>query len=225
MFPKKRIPAALLAGRRAVEEIKGVLLLQDWLWNEQINRWVLYCRLSPNVDPNGPIPPKTDWYIFADPTYPLGNIKFYPAQKEGLDKTFHHQLYNGRLSRNGPWRTGEICLDSTVATLNRHAWTGEPYTANERLPYYVRRALSWLEAASSGQLTQLGDPFELPDFSVDNSVTLAFSENASSFDFWQTIEDRVGIADLASFKPDIFYTRSFRSTTEKGILSIPWGPF
>ena len=37
------------------------------------------------------MPPATDWYAAADPTYPRGQLKFYPATERGLAVTFQHQ--------------------------------------------------------------------------------------------------------------------------------------
>jgi hypothetical protein len=78
-------PEELLAARRSLEGLEGLTLLGDWEWREDAagpseGRWVLRCRLSPPVDPAGPVPASTDWYVLVDAAYPWGSVKFYPAE-------------------------------------------------------------------------------------------------------------------------------------------------
>src|SRR5689334_15601347 len=107
-------PEELLAGRRALEGVRGVEIVQDWIWHAQIRRWVLVCRLSPDVQEGGSIPALSDWYILVEPSYPWGEIKCYPAKEGGISQTFPHQTYNGPGSSVLPWRSGDICLDTGV---------------------------------------------------------------------------------------------------------------
>src|SRR5215210_2859952 len=86
--------ADLRAGRRAVIGLDGVTLLRDLEWQKRLRKWVLLCRLTPEVAPNHFVPPTTDWYVLVSPAYPWGSITFYPAKQGGLAFTFQHQRYN-----------------------------------------------------------------------------------------------------------------------------------
>jgi hypothetical protein len=71
MIAQHDVPSEeLLAGRRALDGMGGVKLLNDWAWEERVGKWVLHCRLSPRVAENGPIPPQTDWHVLVDRAYP-----------------------------------------------------------------------------------------------------------------------------------------------------------
>lgn len=168
----------LLAARRAIIGIGGVELLRDWEWRRGERRWVLQLRLKPDVKTDGPVPSITDWFVLTGPAYPLGRIQFNPAKQNGLTQTFHHQSYNKKGPDSLPWREGTLCLDTPARALGRQVFDIEPFDADKRLRWHVKRAIRWLEAASRDELVQPGEPFELPEYPTDLTapLSIAFSE-------------------------------------------------
>ena len=164
----------------------------------------------------------------ASPAYPLGPIKFNPAKEGGLLPTFQHQSYNGPGSNDEAWRTGSLCLDTPARSLGRHAFDIEPYEPEKRLRWHARRACRWLEAASRGELALPGEPFELPQFPVDQTSLLSvmFSESPESFSVWQKTPERVGIVELYDFqaKWNVQVVKSFQTLDGRKILMPAWGP-
>lgn len=219
------LSSELRVGRRALEGMAGVELLQDWTWNATDNRWILHVRLSIDVSDQTSIPATTDWWIIAEPTYPLGKVKFYPAKDKGIQQTFPHQSYNGLGLVEHPWRSGSLCLDPTVRRLGPYGYDIEPLTAYERLRWCTARALAWLYAASVGKLSEPGDPFELPDFPLASGVdtTVVLSEGTESFDFWSNCADMAGLVDLVPLKPGIFAVTCFRSVDGQKLFIPQWG--
>lgn len=112
LFEEDAPPENLLAGRRALDGLVGVTLLEDYRWYDLPvgGAWVLRSRLSPEIKPEGPIPAATDWYVLVDPNYPWGPIRFYPAESEGIIQTFQHQNRNEPGDGSTPWRTGALRL-------------------------------------------------------------------------------------------------------------------
>ena len=106
---------------------------------------------------------RSRWFALVDETYPFGEVDLYPSAANGLTATFPHQVRNDRGPLDRAWRSGKLCLDSPIA---RDQWSGAPRDpvgdSEERLAWYARRAVEWLEAAIAGTLTARGDPFELP---------------------------------------------------------------
>ncbi len=227
MTSQDKVPSEeLLAGRRALEGMEGVMLLNDWTWDAHVNKWVLHCRLSPSVPHNSPIPAETDWYILVDEAYPWGSIKLYPAKENGIVRTFHHQSFNSYGKSEVPWRDGDICLDTTVRVLGRHGYDTEPYGAHERLRWRFQRAIDWLEAASRDELVLSGEPFELPAMPQPRfRMTVAFSEGRGTFAGWQDTAQQAGLVDLSFFNKEsgLLLTRCFRSSGNKELLTPNWG--
>lgn len=216
---------ALLAGRRALDDVTGFTLLTDWTWNQHVGKWVLLCRLTINVPDTSLITPSTDWYVMVDASYPWGKIKLYPAKVGGIDKTFQHQSYNGIGQDSVPWRTGDICIDTRVQVLGRHAVNPEPFDAHQRLPWRICRAIAWLEAAGHDKLTFPGEPFELPWFPKcpDAPVKVAFWEDESTFEQWQTIEQRFGSTGIIMTDFNHVVVKQFCSSDGKILLDPKWG--
>jgi hypothetical protein len=218
--------AALLAGRRAVEGVHGVALLDDLCWRDRCQMWTLHYRLTVTVPPNSPIPASTEWYVLVDPAYPWGKIEFHPAQRGGLHKTFPHQQYNGRGREDEPWRRGNICVSTSLHIFGRRSFDVEPYGADERLRWNVERACEWLTAAAHGRLRQNGDPFELPEFPNCCDTIVAFCEDPGSYEVWKSITDRCGTVDLVRLREDrsLLLAKTFRSVSGDVIRTIEWGP-
>ncbi len=226
MSSSTTLPLNLRAGKRSLQGILGCELLGDWKWNEQCEKWTLHCRLSVEVPAGGSVPPTTDWYILAAQTYPWGYLKFHPAKTGGLAVTFPHQDYNGEGAPETAWREGDICVNTSVHTLDRHGFDTEPFETTRRLRWNVLRALEWLRAAHAGTLLQPGDAFELaaiPDVAL-SKVTVAFNEDADSYATWQAITEACGFVELAPLRADggIFVVTGFHSLEGNSLLTVDW---
>lgn len=217
----------LFAARRTLGGLQEVALLRDWAWNECFGKWVLHCRLSLDIPPDRPVPPSTDWYVLVDPTYPWGQIKFYPAKQRGIVQIFPHQNYNGNGKDDVPWRTGDVCLNTSVQVLGRHGYDTEPFDVHRRLRWYFQRAIDWLRAAAQEALVLPGDPYELPQFPgiSQPSATVALCEGPESFPHWQQSTTRYGLVDLVSLhqEPEILLVKCFRSIDGSEYLKPMWG--
>ena len=209
----------LLRGRRALEGIAGVAILDDWSWDAPSQKWVLHCRLT---IPNGHdiVPSSTDWYVLVDSSYPWGSIKFYPAHDGGLVHTFHHQSHNA--VSGCAWRTGDICVDTTAHHLGRQAYDDEPFDASARLRWRFERALGWLRDAANDELVRAGEPFELPHFRT-GPMTVAFSENPQSFAIWKQASEQSGTADVMSTTAAACFVTCFYSASGHVLLRPSWG--
>lgn len=230
LFEEDSPPENLLAGRRALDGLVGVTLLEDYRWYDLPagGAWVLRCRLSPEIKPEGPIPAATDWYVLVDPSYPWGPIRFYPAESGGIVQTFQHQNRNDSGDGSTPWRTGDLCLDSTVRTLGKSAYYPETYSAHERLAWRFERANSWLEAAARQELVRPGEPFELPQYlpTVGSiGLTVVFKEGPETLETWANTADSAGLVDLRMRGKDntILVVDCFKSLGGEVLLSSGWG--
>lgn len=224
----------LRAGRRALDGLPGVAILGDWAWDGRIAMWVLRCRLAPAIDPTLLVPAVTEWYILVDREYPWGTIQFFPAKQGGLAYTFPHQKYNGEGSPRVAWRTGDICLDTTVRVLGRNGGDREPAGVHERLAWRFRRALDWLVAASRDDLISVGEPFELPHFpqsgdaqhmgaSPDDPDEVVFTEGQDTFLFWGGLHARTGPVDLMPLGKRSLAVTHFRTRVNRVALEPHWG--
>jgi len=216
-------PEPLLIGRRAIESIQGVSILQDWIWSETIRVWCLLCRFSLPVSAKSPIPPETDWYITVSENYPLGSIHIYPAKVGGISQTFHHQHNNADVYGQLPWRSGDICADHPLRSLERNPWYSTTLHPEDRLVTYINRATEWLVAASKNDLIRIGEPFELPDFSPDGDDVFAFAEDEFTFIRWKEIPDNCGLAAIASIQDSSFYVVRFDPLTTHRPILVNWG--
>ncbi|MFQ5968800.1 MAG: ThiF family adenylyltransferase, partial [Acidimicrobiia bacterium] len=227
LVPSDREPTdTLLAGRRALEGMAGVVLLEDWVWDERSGHWVLHCLLSADVAPDGPVPATTEWYLLVSPAYPWGLIEFYPGKTGGIAQTFPHQMYNAEGPAGQLWRTGDLCVRTGMRAVERHAYDSEPYDAHGRLRWNFERALSWLSAASRGELVQAGDPCELPSLPASASqAAVVFSEGSDTFGLWQELPERFGLVDLVPLrsKRERLLVKAFRSSAGRALLVPAWG--
>ena len=220
-------PESLKVGRRALDGIREFTLLDDLTWDPNVGFWLLHGSITVDVNANDFVLPSTDWYVKMSPEYPWGSVIFYPAVHGGLRHTFPHQNYNGGDPGDSLWRQGRLCVDTSVRVLGRPAYDIEPYGAHERLAWHARRAVEWLRAASAGELSRTGDPFELPDFRPTGPTTLAFNETRESLSTWDTVPDRTGLADLGwvPAATGTGYVRAFRTLKGDPILDLRWGSF
>lgn len=105
---------------------------------------------------------RTGWRVVVSFVPGDNRVEIYPCASSGPTVTFPHQLYNGKPAGRDPWRTGKLCLDRPEATFGRDRWTGEPSDIVEKVIWHLSRLLMWIDAAATGQLKQVGDPFEVP---------------------------------------------------------------
>jgi len=195
MNPQKIPPESLLKGRRALEKIPEYLLLDDLKWYKDDKRWVMKCRLTLDTEGNEHIPPTTDWYIHIPDQYPFGDIKFYPSEENGITSTYQHQQLNSNISQK-LWRDGKLCLDTSVKSLGQ-VEPNSTYQSENRLAWYVQRAIGWLTNAINNTLNGDNDYFELPDFlDSKSSSTFIFSEDNNSYQLWKNITLTSGLTDL-----------------------------
>ena len=216
----------LLAGRRALEGMKGVVLLNDWSEYKSLNGWGLHCQLIPDVTGSGLIPSSTDWYVLVSKNYPWGFIKFFPAKENGITQTFPHQNYNGLAKDEFPWRLGNLCLNTPSHALRSERYDIEPYSEHKRLRWHFQRALEWLKAADRNELALPGDPFELPQFSEAKDVEFISLETPETFQHWQQITEVVGQTDLlfiGNKKKKAYVVKAFGSLQGSNLLIPEWG--
>lgn len=203
------------------------MLLRDWEWHRPSQQWVLHCRLSPDIQVGGLIPPVTDWFVHVSPAYPFGEIKFFPAKVGGLTATFHHQKYNEVGHDDLPWRTGSLCLDTPAHTFGRHEFSSEPFEAHRRLLWHVRRACRWLEDASRGELFLPGEPFELPDYRLAKPLpfSVAFSESNDSLATWNEVAEQAGVVEfyILRRKVNLHVVKSFQTLDGRELITCAWG--
>lgn len=218
---------ALLAGRRALDGVKGIRLLDDYRWHDQIGKWVL--KVALDIGPNSSefVPAVTEWFIHVHETYPLGPIKLFPAKVGGLTVTFPHQDYNADGEAELPWRQRALCLDSSVRALGRHGHDPEPSHADLRLHWHAMRAIEWLEAAAAGELIAKGDPFELPKFpeAASMGIPVVHEESPATFDAWLLHIGRYGLVDFVNAvagKKGII-VRRFKTSSGAVIRDAHWG--
>lgn len=227
VLPEQRIdkepPESLLLGRRALEELPFCRMTEDWTWYAAKSSWALGCRLR--VEPRGLIPELTDWYFLVEGVYPWGKIEVFPAKERGIVNTFKHQSYNSIGDPKVPWRTGKICVQTSLRFLGRRMYDAEPYTAPDRLSWYVSRAHEWLVAASLDKLVDPMDPFELPDFPTVPVVQLAFVEDENSFGEWSKIDCFYGIADFAFLAGNdkVLALTEFKDAKSRGFRKVQYG--
>ncbi len=170
-------------GRRALDGLADVELIEDWQWMPDFGWWTLLLRLTVDNRGSDLIPESTEWHFLVEPEYPLGALSVNPAETNSIEHTFQHQRCNRSSQPGVPWRRGNICVDTGVRGLDRYVQNQEPRSASRRLKWYVQRALAWLEAAARNELMRDGEPFELPDFPLapDPKFTVAFNEDVGSF--------------------------------------------
>ena len=220
------VPENLRAAIQALDTLEHVSVLQDWVWNEKKQRWVLHCRLTPPVQSGGPIPAETDWFVTATSDYPSGAIKFLPAKSNGLTQTFPHQSYNGEGAKEQPWRSGDLCLNTSVHVLDRPGLDTEPTDAYYRLWWHFGRAAAWLIAASKGELLRPGEPYELPPlpFRAGDKILLAFSEK-QGLEAWAGVTQRVGFAEMGQIlgQSKSVFVKSFKTLQGQELYSPSWG--
>ena len=226
--PTPELTSSLRAGRRALEGLAEVEILEDFFWHGGSEKWVLHVALSPgDIAENEYVPAITEWFLLIDHSYPLGKIKIKPASENGLIHTFPHQNTNLQSDEKSKWRTGGLCVDKPNSIFGRQGFTHEPPDPGGRLFWHVQRAMSWLEDASKGELLKIDDPFELPEYVQKSSLLekLAFAESDHTFTIWEAMPDRVGTVEFYVFQGVYknYITKTFFQIDNGIIQDRDWG--
>lgn len=220
----ERPTESLLLGRRALEHLPFCRMLADVQWFSAVGKWGLLCSMT--VEPRGLLPETTDWHIVVDDDYPWGEIDCYPAKVNGIQSTSHHQSHNGEGDPNIPWRSGKVCVQTSLRTFGRRQYDIEPMTAGDRLGWHVSRLREWILAAGSNSLVAHGDPFELPDFpNRTASLDVGFLEDQESFRLWQQSDEAFGTADIAQAQnnPSVYLVSSFKDQQGSDLRRLTYG--
>lgn len=192
-------PDALRVGRRALEGITGVQLLEDLHWMPVQGKWALKVRLKIASARKTLVPEATDWYVQVANEYPGGQIGIFPAKVGGITATFQHQIMNQEGVSDVPFRKGKICTHSPLSVSGRRHYDEEPVSAEDRLQWHVRRALMWLLDASNEKLVEKGDYFEVPDFATNSTLTVVHREDDMSLEAWRL--QKVAHGEVRVFTP------------------------
>jgi hypothetical protein len=201
MTTSKAVPPAL---ERAVRHLRGVASCQvggDLQYDDARSKWVLPVVLEISRATEF-IARRTHWIVVVDPAYPFGQVDVYPSASDSITVTFPHQARNVRGPTDRAWRDGKLCVDSPLRGERFLAAVRDPVgDVEDRLAWYARRSLAWLEAAAVGGLTAPGDPFELPwkdPAIVGNGVPLRIvhDESRESYTAWAGRDTEYGEARL-----------------------------
>jgi molybdopterin/thiamine biosynthesis adenylyltransferase len=219
------IPADLREGRRALEDLAGLKILEDWRFDSEAERWYLKVSLQADGVLGSSIPVETHWYAVAEARYPFGRLEIYPSKALGLDTTYQHQSHNTEGASTSPWRRGNICVTNPGSLAVRERQTGEPLAAGSRLRWRLSRAIDWLANASAGTLVVDGDLYELPDFPVTPGSQVVFDETESSWYEWEQSTVRFGSAHVVQVpsRQSIRAIRNFVSFRGDEVRSPHWG--
>lgn len=213
---------ALREGRRSLEGITGYELLEDLFWNDPLSRWVFKFRLNGTYEPTDDVPQDTFWFCHLTNSYPYGPLEILPDRDFGIKATFPHMNYNEEV--DAPWRSGNVCLKTTVGSWGKVYYNNEPFQAVKRLRWHIKRLKSWLSAAATGSLVNEGDPFEFPHFPRRNRQTWAFIEDSASFTNWQSSASQFGTVKLQipEFNNQVLAVTEFCCDTAS-IHTCSWG--
>lgn len=225
MKMQTQIPEPLRIGRRALDSLPGVTLIEDWA-QAQSGQWALEISLDIGAKASKDIPSETRWYVVSSSSYPDGRMEVYPARSGGITTTFPHQSHNS-LSReeDRAWTRGNLCLTHPAAGVLRNMSQSEPMDADTRLRWRIERALEWLELAASGNLSKPGDPYEVPPLPTSGTEMVAFNEGADTFPIWIATKACFGVfrSKLLNPSPTIRIVSSFFDGAGRPILEPSWG--
>ncbi len=172
----------------------------------------------------GLVPATTDWYLHVQNTYPYGKVSFYPAKDRGITVTFNHQNHNTPGCNALPWRSGRLCVDTSLRSLGRHSYDIEPFDAECRLVWHARRVQEWLCLASRGELVQAGDLFEMPDIPTAPGRKVVFTEGPENLPVRQGTHPRHGMVEMRTLQetPQILLVDDFISKGEDIDVPTTW---
>ncbi|MFL5345707.1 MAG: HesA/MoeB/ThiF family protein [Hyalangium sp.] len=215
---------ALRLGRRALDGVAGVELLDDVSWDPEEQCWVLPLRLRADTSGSA-IPEWTNWYVLIDEHYPRGRLDVFPSKQGGLEDTYPHQRLNQSGPAARPWREGRLCLQTGLAAFGLRTRAEEPRSPEARLFWHVAGAREWLETAARGLLLAPGDAFELPDLPTDGNPQVVFRETAGALGSWTASQERRGWVELLPVPGNarLLAVNAFSSLDGRQLLSPGWG--
>lgn len=221
------IPNPLKQGIKSLEEVEKVDI-QNRFWKDGgDSKLVLHMSIEHGVESaEARLPVRTVWYLLVDADYPSGDIKIYPSSKDGIERTFAHQMQN-RKGGDSPWRTGNICV-GRYESISGRSGDREPLSPEKRLQWYLERAVKWVEDAAKGELRKEGDFYEVPDFnSSRNSPKFVFCETYESFEKWKSHKDSWGkaITTKLDHPTNRILTRSFIDQDDEEFHHPDWGDY
>lgn len=217
-----KLSESLKLGRRVIENIKGVQLLEDFVWNENRNSWILKYNFKIKSQSSF-VPSSTDWYVLIENNYPIGSVKVYPAKENGLSHTFNHQFFNDSNRSDYPWTTGYLCLDTPTHTLGKQFFDEEPTDATNKLKWHIERSLEWLDNAAKNSLSNKGEPFEMPHFPHYDSLVIGFNEDTLSLAEWNKVKNNYGFVNLLNKEDNVIIVKSFFNIQGTELVNVKWG--
>ncbi len=211
-------------GRRALEAVSGFSMLEDFVWHEDQTVWFLPCRITAEVESGGLVPSTTDWYLHVQKAYPYGTVAFYPAKDRGITVTFNHQNHNSPGCSALPWRSGRLCVDTSLRSLGRYSYDTEPFDAESRLVWHALRVQEWLCLASRGELVQAGNLFEMPDIPTSPGLKVVFTEGPENLSVRQGTHARHGMVEFRTLQetPQILLVDDFIGKGEAINVPTTW---
>jgi len=220
----EHIPEKLKRGRRSLDELSDVSIIDDFRYDSTIDKWYIHLKIDIKRE-STLLPRVSNWYAVVSSVYPEGKIDVYPDVNNSLTVTFPHQSNNTIVSKNGLWREGNLCLEYSSITED----INEPYNIDERLLYHIKRAIHWLNCAIDNKLVKQGDTFEHPHVRTDKHYDkqFVFSEDIVTYMQWEDLDVQYGLAELDVYKnnPWIYYVKKFKDLNNNIVRDISWGTF
>ena len=62
----------LRKGRRFIESLPEVKLIEDLTWFDDVGAWGMLCRLAIDSADLNAVPTETDWWVTVEESYPFG---------------------------------------------------------------------------------------------------------------------------------------------------------
>ncbi len=199
--PVPDVPTAILEAYRLVLQHRIVDIVEPLAYYpyRDAAAWAFGCSASVPVPNSEGLPGKAKLKVIIRSTFPFSPPEIFPTGE--FIGGFPHQ----------DAETGKLCLLE-----DRLAPRGAP-----KLACYLGWAIKWLADAAEGKLLQLGDPYELPDFSrkqISSDVrepVFAFVETEASLDIWLPRLNSTGIVECAEGRAStVIAARRFSSDKE-----------
>lgn len=213
---------ALLIGRRSLEGISQVEIIEDWKWDTSLKVWHLLLSIELSHESNI-IATKSYWQLTAQGIYPRGEVNIYPATNGGICDTFFHQSNNGLIESNGLWRKGKLCLQHPLDEFSySHK---EIKTIEGRIRWNIERAIEWVENVNQNTLVSTEDWFELPQFKKEGILKIVFNEDAVSLMEWEDSGGNFGFVDIGTLKNNYLFTKCYRDIKGNVCMDSSWGKY
>ncbi|MBO0132207.1 HesA/MoeB/ThiF family protein [Agrobacterium burrii] len=186
--------------------------------------WSLPILARLSVPETAWMPAETKWFVTFEPANTA--VTIYPAKDGGITTTFQHQSFNHEGAAGTPWRLGNPCLQRQTAVFGRSSWYGQPEELAEKITWYLDRLLLWIDAAATGELAVVGEPFELPAGPEQGGFPLiGFMSSESDVAFWSGRRGTWGWADIAKLPgaSATYALTAFRDKEMKPVRELKWG--